>query len=87
MTKSALKALFILKIILVAAASVDKAAVGQDLDNSVGDGVEDLVVVRGEKNITFKGAHTVVNGGNILKVKVVGGLIDNKHIRAEHHHS
>ena len=75
-----LKRSLVFKVILIAATSVDIAAVGKDLDNSVGNGVQYLIVVRGEQNISLKGRHTLVNRCNRLKVEMVGRLIDNKHI-------
>ena len=58
-----------------------------DLNNPVCYGIEYLIVVRGEKNVPLKAVHTVVDGGYRFEIQMVGGLINNQHIGAEHHHS
>ena len=87
MTKSSLKALFIFKIILIAAASVNKAAVGEYLDNSICYGIKNLIVVRGEQDVALKCRHALVYCSDRLKIEMVCRLIYDKHIRAEHHHT
>lgn len=52
--KYLVQALFVVKIILVASLTVNKASVRQNLDNSVGYGVKYLVVVGGEQNVALE---------------------------------
>ena len=67
------------KKFLVGTAEID-ITVGGYLDNSVRNGIYSLLVVRGEKYITLEILHSVVNGGYRFKVKMVGRLINDKHI-------
>ena len=69
-----------LEVLLVGSAVINEGAVGENFNNSVCYGVYDFVVVRGEQNVALEALHTVVDGGYRLKVKVVRGLVDNKHI-------
>ena len=71
--------LLIFNEVLVAALTVEIGAVGLDLDDSVCDRVNDLVVVRGKENVALEGGKTVVYGGNGFKIEVVCGLGEKKH--------
>ena len=72
-------------IFIIAAHPVDDAGIG-DLNNAVGDGLGPLVVMRGEDDIVFEGFQTVVESGDALEIEMVGGLVEDKKIRAGEHH-
>ena len=57
-----------------------KAAVGGYLDDSVSDGLCDLVVVSRKYNYALEVGKTVVYGGDRFKVEVVGRSVKDKHV-------
>ena len=79
-------ALLELDKIVVVARMVDNSVVA-NLDYSVGDGVDYLIVVRAKQHVALEIRKSVVDGGYGLEVEVVRRLIENENIRAEEHHA
>ena len=65
---------------------IDNAVVA-NLDYSVGDGIDYLIIVRAEQHVALEIRKSVVDGGYGLEVEVVRRLIENEDIRAEEHHA
>ena len=66
--------------VVVVSGAVSPASVAADLYDTVGNGIDDLIVVRGEENVAAEGLKPVVDGGYRFKVKVVGRLVENQNI-------
>ena len=65
---------------------VDNSVVA-NLDYSVGDGVDYLIVVRAKQHVALEIRKSVVDGGYGFEIEVVRRLIKNENIRAEEHHA
>ena len=74
-------------IVLVLSLIVDVTAVGAQVDDAVGDGVDNLIVVGGEQDIPAEVGKTVVDGCDRFKVEMVGRAVEDEHVRAEEHHA
>ena len=57
-----------------------------DFDDAVANGVHEFLVVRSKEHATFKGAQTVVEGGDGFKVEVVGRLVEDEEVPPFEHH-
>ena len=64
---------------------VDDTA-GGELDDPVGHGADELMVVGSEQEHLAEGDQTVVEGGDRLQVQVVGRLVQDQHVGAGQHH-
>ncbi len=60
--------------------------IGGYLDDSVGNGLDELMVMGGKEDIALKVDEPVVEGGDRLQIQVVGGLVQKKDVGARQHH-
>ena len=60
--------------------------IAADLDDPVGNGLHELVVVGGKENGLRVADQAVVQGGDGLLIQVVGGFVQHQHIGAGEHH-
>ena len=60
--------------------------IGGYLDDSVGNGLDELMVMGGKEDIALKVDEPVVEGGDRFQIQVVGGLVQKKDVGARQHH-
>ena len=65
------------QILIVGSDLVYQAAIRQDLDDTVGSGLYELVVMAGEQCYTGELDQTVVQRSDGLHIQMVGGLIQD----------
>ena len=74
------------QILIVGSDLVYQAAIWLDLDDTVGSGLYELVVMAGEQCHTGELDQTVVQRGDGLHVQMVSGLIQDQTVGAADHH-
>ena len=67
--------------------AVDHAALRQQLNDTVGHCLHKFVVMRGEKHHSLKVDQPVVYRGDGFQIQMIGRLVQQQHIAAEHHHA
>ena len=72
--------------ILVVRAHTVNAAILCKLNDSVSYSLCELVVMAVKNDVVGECVHTVIEGSNALKIKMVGGLVKHKHVCAGEHH-
>ena len=73
-------------VLIIGADAVDDAIIG-DLNDPVGDGLRELMVMAGEDDIVLEGLKAVVERGDAFKVEVVRRLIEHEEVCAGEHHA
>ena len=76
----------VLKVIIVSGDLVDYAAVGQDLDDAVRGGLNDLMVAARDQLYAGELDHSFVEGRDGFHVQMVCGLIEDQAVGAADHH-
>ena len=74
------------QVLIVGSDLVYQAAIRQDLNDTVGSGLYELVVMAGEQCHTGELDQTVVQRGDGLHVQMVSGLIQDQTVGAADHH-
>ena len=74
-----------LHVIVVGAHTVDDAVFG-DLDDSVCNGLGQLMVMGGENDVVGECFHAIVQSGDAFQVQMVGGLVKQQYVCAAEHH-
>ena len=73
-------------VLIVGSDLVYQAAVWQDLDDTVGGGLYELVVMAGEQCHTGELDQTVVQCSDGLHIQMVGRLVKNENVCTGNHH-
>ena len=76
-----------LQVVLVAHALVNELAIGGEVEDPVGHGLHQLVVVGGHQHVALDRLQAVVQSGDGLQVQVVGGLVQQQHVGPGQHHA
>ena len=68
--------IFIVHILIKGHIAVDNATRGK-LDDTIGDGLREFVVVGGEKHGAFEVFQRVIEGGDALQIQMVGRFVEH----------
>ena len=79
--------LILFYILIVCSQSVHHGSIGLELDDSVGDGLDELVVVGCEEHVPFKAHQPFVDRCDGFQIQMVGRLIQHQHVGAVEHHA
>ena len=72
--------LILFYILIVCSQSVHHGSIGLELDDSVGDGLDELVVVGCEEHVPFKAHQPFVDRCDGFQIQMVGRLIQHQHV-------
>ena len=62
-------------------------SVRMNFDNPVGNGLNEFMVVRSEKDAPLEGNQSLVDCRNGLKIQMVRRLVEHQHVRSKQHHA
>ena len=72
--------------ILIIGAETINDSVRRNLNDAVGHGLRQLVIVACEDDVIGESSHAIVERGNAFQIQMVRRLIENEEIRAAEHH-
>ena len=70
-------------ILVIGAEPVDDASVFLNLDDPVGDGLGQLMIVAGEDHVVLESLQAIVQRGDALQVQMVGRLVQTRKLAPE----